>query len=144
MAMSEIRGRGQESTNPRIAELEAVIERDRSLLAERVKTLQKVISLRDWLGEGRGPFDWDDDRWHDEFNGAATEIREAVEPLIQLAADLSNSPTKWEDIQKARQSSGSIRKALVEALEIAAEDGTTMKTTRLAVEAALKMERESR
>jgi hypothetical protein len=71
--------------------LEAVIERDRSRVAEGVTALRKIVIRREWLGEGRGPYEWDDDRWHDEFKTTASEIRGAIEDLEKLAGDLSNS-----------------------------------------------------
>ena len=82
--------------------LEAVIERERTAIAEGVTGLKKAVREREWLGEGRGPYEWDDDRWHDEFNAAAREILAALEPLERIAADMSNSPKTQELVDKAR------------------------------------------
>jgi len=82
--------------------MKLVIERDRTMVCDGVTALRKILREREWLGEGRGPYEWDDDRWHDEFNATAEEIREAIAGLEKIAADLSNSPTTWEEVQKAR------------------------------------------
>ena len=87
---------------PEVQELERIIERDRTAICDGVNGLKKVIDGREWLGEGRGPYEWDDDHWHDEFKATALEIRQALEPLKKIARDLSNCPKTWEQIQKAR------------------------------------------
>lgn len=84
--------------------LQAVIERERTAIAAGVTGLKKAIREREWLGEGRGPFEWDDDRWHDEFNFAAKEILAALEPLERIAVDMSNSPKTQELVDAARRS----------------------------------------
>jgi hypothetical protein len=86
----------------RIAELEAVIERDRTKVCDEVNVLKCVIRSREWLGEGRGPYGWDDDHWHQEFIETAREIRDALAGLEKLAADLSNSPKTHEAVVAAR------------------------------------------
>jgi predicted RNA-binding Zn-ribbon protein involved in translation (DUF1610 family) len=94
---------GTEPPAPTVEDLQAVIERDRTNVCDAINGLKKVIREREWLGEGRGPYEWDDDRWHDEFNATAAEIREALKPLEKIAANLSNSPTTHEAVQKARE-----------------------------------------
>lgn len=86
----------------RITELEAVIERDRTDVCDGVNVLKKVVQQREWLGEGRGPYEWDDDRWHAEFKATAAEIRGALSGLEKIAADLSNSPKTHEAVLLAR------------------------------------------
>jgi len=90
-----------------IKRLEAIIERDRTQVAEGVTAIRDVLEGRDWLTEGRGPYEWNDDNWHKEFAYAAEEIRKAVEPLEKIAGDLSNCTKKWEEIQAARVESPS-------------------------------------
>lgn len=87
----------------RIEELEAIIERERTMLADGVTAIKKAIAARSWLTEGRGSYEWDDDRWHDEFRQAGDEILTALEPLAQRAADLSNSPKTQEKVDAARK-----------------------------------------
>ncbi len=80
----------------------AILERERTLVAEGVTAIKKAIDGREWLTEGRGSYEWDDDRWHSEFAAAISEILTALKPLEKVAADWSNCPQKWEDVQKAR------------------------------------------
>lgn len=103
---------------PRLRELSAILEHDRTKVAEGVTAVKKAIHARDWLKEGRGPYEWDDDKWHTEFAVACTEILDALEPLARIAADWTNCPTKQEDIQAAREVGEGLREALVKAKRI--------------------------
>lgn len=107
-----------EAAESREAKLKLVIERDRSLVCDGVNVLKSILRSREWLGEGRGCYEWDDDRWHDEFKATATEIRTAIEGMEKIAADLSNSPTNWDDVQKARaEREAKLRECLRVAIE---------------------------
>jgi hypothetical protein len=81
---------------------ELALEKFRSILADGVTAIKKVLDGRDWLGESRGPYEWDDDRWMKEFGAAVEEISTALKPLETEAADLSMCPTNWADVVKAR------------------------------------------
>jgi hypothetical protein len=80
----------------------AILERERTLVAEGVTAIKKAISCREWLTEGRGSYEWNDDRWHGEFAAAISEILEALKPLEKVAADLTNCPQDAEAVRKAR------------------------------------------
>jgi hypothetical protein len=82
---------------------ELILERERSKVAEGVKVIKDAVIHRDWLTEGRGPYEWNDDNWHAEFAAASKEILTALEPLEKIAADLSDCPTKWEDVLAAHE-----------------------------------------
>ena len=82
--------------------LREALERDRSNVARYVTAVKKELESRDWLREGRGSYEWDDDRWHAEFEAATTAIWKAIEPLARIAADWSNCSRDPEDITKAR------------------------------------------
>lgn len=86
-----------------VKRLRGVIERDRSRVAEILQKLRSIMSGREWLREpARGSYAWDDARYQKEFGDALDAIEAAIEPLRTLAADLSDSPTDWADIQAAR------------------------------------------
>jgi len=87
-------------TEPHPAEM--ALEHDRTLVAECVTRIKKELESYQWLTEGRGSYEWDDDRWMEEFKTARKAIREALEPMVKIAADWSNCPKKWDDVQKAR------------------------------------------
>jgi len=86
----------------RIAELEAVIESDRSKLADAVTQIHKVLDGKFWLTEGRGSYTWDDDRYRQEFHDAAVDLLAAIKSIEKLAADLSNSPKTSDAVHAAR------------------------------------------
>ena len=83
--------------------LELVIERDRTRVCDGVNALLKILREREWLGESRGPYEWDDDRWHEEFRATSAEIKAAVTDMQRIAADLSNSPKSWDKVQQVRE-----------------------------------------
>lgn len=86
-----------------VSALESVLEKDRTTVCDAVNGLIKVLRQREWLGESRGPYEWDDDRWHLEFNETAAEIREAIKPFQDIARDLANCPRTSESVMRARE-----------------------------------------
>ena len=81
---------------------QAALEHDRTKVAECVTAIKEALHNYEWLIEGRGSYEWDDDRWHGEFSEACKNIRKAFEPMVKIAADWSNCPTKREEIERAR------------------------------------------
>ena len=75
-----------------LAEAQAALERDRSAVAKYALELRKALNSREWLKEGRGPYEWDDDNWHKEFAAAWQEFSKALEPLEKIGADFTNCP----------------------------------------------------
>jgi hypothetical protein len=55
------------------------------------------------MQEGRGPYEWDDDRYRDEFHRAATDLHAAIEPLRTLARDLTDCPPTQAEVDAARR-----------------------------------------
>ena len=82
--------------------IECVIERDRSLVAGVIPAIEKAIKGHEWLRLGRGSYEWDDDRWRDEFAAAINEIEEAIQPLKRVAADLTSSPQLSAEVARIR------------------------------------------
>jgi hypothetical protein len=85
---------------------QAALERDRTKVAECITAAKKALDGYEWLRDSRGPYAWDDDRWHAEFTNATNAIREAIEPMIKIAADWSNCPKTWDEVQAARAAQG--------------------------------------
>ncbi len=85
-----------------IARLKAVNERDRSAIAAGLDTIEKALRAREWLRLGRGSYEWDDDRWKDEFGAAYDEILAALEPLRQIGGDHTDCPVSQAAIQATR------------------------------------------
>ena len=93
----------------RIAELEQQLaavgeqlEYDRTAVAVCLTSANKAIDMRHWLTEGRGPYEWNDDNWHKEFTAAAIEIKDALTPLTEIAANWKDCPQTTEQVAQAR------------------------------------------
>lgn len=86
----------------RIAELEAAIEADRTRIIDAVNGLDCALNSRFWLTEGRGSYEWNDDRYREEFGDAARAVLKALEPLRKIGADLTNCPQTTAEVIKAR------------------------------------------
>ena len=87
---------------PELKVAQAALERDRTKVAECVTAVKNELQSYSWLIEGRGSYEWDDDRWHDEFRRAKDAIVEAIEPMVRIAADWSNCPKTDAEVQAAR------------------------------------------
>ncbi len=85
-----------------IERLQAVNEQDRTAVAEGLQTIFQAIKGREWLRLGRGSYEWDDDRWKDEFGAALDEIWDALEPLRQIAGNLKDCPATQAAVDAAR------------------------------------------
>lgn len=77
-------------------------EQSRSALAPVVYDLKMIITRRDWMAEGRGPYEWDDPAYQQEFGVALQEWQEAIKPLQAVAANWSHCPTDPDEIATAR------------------------------------------
>ena len=90
------------ATEARAERAEAALERDRTKVAETVDAVHSEISGREWMLTGRGPYEWDDDRYRDEFAQALAAIRGPIDSLRIIARDWTNCPTDPEKIKAAR------------------------------------------
>ena len=91
-----------EAAEARTGELEAIIERERSAVSVGITSVIEAIRRREWLRLGRGSYEYDDDRWRDEFSSAIDEVVAALGPLKAIAADWSDCPTDPNAIKAAR------------------------------------------
>jgi hypothetical protein len=109
--------------------LRDVIERDRTKTAEIIGGIRAVVGRWSWLGEGRGSYAWDDDRYQDEFRQMLDALKEATDPLRALAADWTDCPQDYQAARidwKARAETAESRSAeLARALEEARRDDET-------------------
>ena len=86
-----------------LVECQQQIEFDRSAVAAGVTALKKEMSSRLWLTDGgRGCYEWDDDRYVQEFCWAWEAIQKALEPLERVAQNMASSPRTTEEVIKAR------------------------------------------
>lgn len=79
----------------------AANECDRTALHRVVHEIDSEIKGRMWLIEGRGPYEWDDDRYRQEFGWAVQALETKLEVLRRIAGDLKNCPTNQAGVAAA-------------------------------------------
>lgn len=85
-----------------VAEVGKQLEADRTVVADAMTAANRAIDSRHWLTEGRGSYEWNDDRFHEEFLAAALEIKAAIAPLTKIGADWTSCPRTGHEIAQAR------------------------------------------
>lgn len=96
----------EEMLEAELASARSALEHDRTKVAECVTAVTKELQSYDWLISSRGSYSWDDNRWHGEFKTAHDAIETAIQPMVKIAADWSNCPKSWDEVQKAREGEG--------------------------------------
>jgi len=79
------------------------LEHDRAVVAEGISAVRRALSDHHWLTEGRGSYEYDDDRWKDEFGQAIDKIHQALRPLAKVAGNWDGCPQTWQEILEARK-----------------------------------------
>lgn len=87
----------------RVQQLEQANELDRRSLWSIVRAIDEEITGRMWLIEGRGSYEWDDDKYRQEFGWAIHALQEKLEPLRKIAHDLTNCPATEEGVNSVRK-----------------------------------------
>lgn len=78
-------------------------ECDRTEVIIAVNALTDAFARRDWLIRGgRGSYEWDDDRFRDEFRDAMAEFEPHVDRLRKIGADRANCPETQVEVLAAR------------------------------------------
>lgn len=78
-------------------------ELDRCLVASCLTKMRQAIAAHEWLKLGRGSYEYNDDRWRDEFGMALESIQKALEPLGVVARDIKSCPETQRGADTARQ-----------------------------------------
>lgn len=78
------------------------LEHDRSAMITAVNQFNDAFARRSWLLTSRGSYEWDDDRYREEFRGAYDELALPIEKLREMGKDWSNCPTDHDAIMQAR------------------------------------------
>lgn len=86
----------------RIKEAEAANELDRSRIPTALSALNSAVRSRDWVLEGHGPYEWNDDDYRAEFSLWVDQVSEAVKLFAKIAADWHGCPLDQTDIRHAR------------------------------------------
>ena len=82
--------------------LKAIIERDRTKVFEAHRAIEKTLSGVDWLGENRGPYEYDDEEYQKEFGRAIKAIRNSIVPLRHIAQNMKDCPDTHAEALAAR------------------------------------------
>lgn len=86
-----------------IERLKGANELDRRSLWAVVRAIDEEITGRMWLIDGRGSYEWDDDRYRREFGWAVHALQEKLEPLRKIAHDLTNCPETEKGVDSVRR-----------------------------------------
>lgn len=79
----------------------AANECDRTTLHRMVHEIDSEIKGRMWLIEGRGSYEWDDDRYRQEFGWAVQALEAKMESLRRIAGNLKNCPNTQAGVDAA-------------------------------------------
>jgi hypothetical protein len=79
------------------------LERDRTRVAQLVSAIRHTLGNYRWLLDGRGSYEWGDDRYRQEFVNVCALLERDLAGLAGTAADWSNCPKKTTDVQMARR-----------------------------------------
>lgn len=79
------------------------LEHDRAKVITACNQFNDAFARRSWLLDSRGPYEWDDDRYRDEFRGAYDELAAPMVTLTAIGKDWSNCPTNHDEIMRSRQ-----------------------------------------
>lgn len=94
-------------------EARQALEHDRAKVITACNQFNDAFARRSWLLDSRGPYEWDDDRYRDEFRGAYDELAAPMVTLTAIGKDWANCPTNHDEIMRSRQD----QKARAEAAE---------------------------
>lgn len=79
------------------------LDRDRYIVAIALGGIRKALDRHRWLLDGRGPYEWDDDRYRDEFTDWVEAVEQSVGILAKLAWDKDDCTTDTAKVQAARE-----------------------------------------
>ncbi len=78
-------------------------ERDRCKVAETITAWKKALTNYGWLrNDGRGSYEFDDERYQREFGDALDLLEEVIAPLRKIATDFFGCPESHAGIADAR------------------------------------------
>ena len=69
--------------NDEIRRLKEIIERDRTGLAHGLDQCRKTAASYDWICEGRGPYEYDDDRYRMEVGNLVSSVTDTATKALR-------------------------------------------------------------
>jgi hypothetical protein len=110
-----------ESLRARIAMLKDAIDRDRTGLAAALSRIIKEIRSRSWILEGRGAYEWDDDRYKEEAGLAMREAKNIADDALNASGKLAQQAYTATDAEVSAWLAEHDARVRKEALEEAAQ-----------------------
>ena len=111
-------------------EARAALEHDRSKVIQACNEFNEAFQRREWLLTTRGPYEWDDERYREEFGEAIKELEVPIAVLQKIGVDWSNCPTDHDEIMSARiewkAHAETYRAAIPVAYQMALEDAANV------------------
>lgn len=85
-----------------VARLKALIERDKTGLALGLNKIQRIAKSFDWICEGRGPYEYDDDRYRMEVGSLIVQVLAVAEEHLHASGELANEAFRPRAKETAR------------------------------------------
>lgn len=106
----------------RIDHLTHVVDRDRYVVAAGITAVESAVRARQWVLQGRGPYEWDDDDYRKEFGIWMEEVYRVMDVLRKVSFDKTDCTTDETKIIAARNAAYEIIKAPIQHREMIAAD----------------------
>lgn len=72
-----------------VERLRDLLDRDRTGLAEGLNAVRKIVSGFDWICDGRGPYEWDDDRYRLEVGSLISQVLDVSREALARSGDVA-------------------------------------------------------
>jgi hypothetical protein len=79
-----------EASDAEIVRIKDLIDRDRTGLAAGLNEVKRVAAGWDWLCEGRGPYEYDDDRYRMEIGALISKVVDVANAALKASGDRAN------------------------------------------------------
>ena len=98
--------RGRDDAAGEIARLKDLLHRDKTGLALGLNKIQRIAKGFDWICEGRGPYEYDDERYRMEVAILITQVLAVAEEHLRASGDLANEAFHPRAKETARMLAG--------------------------------------
>jgi hypothetical protein len=78
------------AANARVAELEDALNRDRTGLASALGKIVDEVKGRGWIADGRGSYEWDDDRYRNEAGEGFAAVKKIAVDALARSGTIAN------------------------------------------------------
>lgn len=103
------------SAKDRATKAEAALERERTHVSRYARKVRLAFQSRDWIMEGRGSYEWNDDSYRDEVRHLYDDVEPNLAALEKIAGDLANCPKTQEAVEAARNAARAASPLVLEA-----------------------------